>query len=117
MLAAQTGAVTGTPGADAGDRPGPARCPRCTGRTTTTTGRGPTTTRRPRNRRRWLWLVAALLVLLLVGGGTALLLNQGDATDGGRTADPTGTSASSSAPAAGVALLPAADYVGGTPTR
>ncbi|SDF69228.1 serine/threonine protein kinase [Blastococcus fimeti] len=65
-----------------------------------------------RGRRRWPWLVAALLVLLLLGGGAALLLTRGDGSDGDRTAGPTGTSTGSSAPASGVPLQAANAYVG-----
>lgn len=64
-----------------------------------------------RRRRRWAWLAAALLLLLFVGGGAALLLTSGG-DDDGASADPTGTSTSSSAPATGVALRGASAYVG-----
>jgi serine/threonine-protein kinase len=66
----------------------------------------------PATRRRWPWLLAGLLLLLLVGGGTFLLLNQGDGDDANRTADRTSTSSSTSAPASGVAIAAAGTYVG-----
>ncbi len=65
----------------------------------------------PAGRRRWIWLLAALAVLLLVGGGTALLLTRGDGDEGDRTAGPT-TATTSSAPASGIALQAASAYVG-----
>jgi eukaryotic-like serine/threonine-protein kinase len=111
VLAAQTGAVTGTRALTPATGPVPPMPP-LHGPDDDDDWSAADDAPPARNRRRWLWLVAALLVLLLIGGGTALLLNRGNGTDGGRTADPTGTSAGSSAPAAGVALRPAAEYVG-----
>ncbi|MBN1094455.1 serine/threonine-protein kinase [Blastococcus sp. TML/M2B] len=62
-------------------------------------------------RRRWLWAVAALVVLLLVVGG-GLLLTRGLGDDGDRSAAPTGTPTGSAQPGEGVALAPASAYVG-----
>lgn len=111
VLAAQTGAVTGTRALTPATGPVPPMPP-LHGPDDDDDWARPDDGPPAGNRRRWLWLAAALLVLLLVGGGTALLLNQGDGTDGSRTADPTGTTSGSSAPAAGIALRPAAEYVG-----
>ncbi len=66
----------------------------------------------PAKRRRWAWLLAGLILLLLLGGGTALLVNQGDGSDGGRTADRTSGSSTSSASETGVDIGPAGDYIG-----
>ena len=66
----------------------------------------------PAKRRRWAWLLAGLLLLLLLGGGAVLLLDQGDGDDGSRTADPTSTSSASSAPAVGVPIGAASAYIG-----
>lgn len=108
VLAAQTGALTGTRALSptAGPMPplhGPDDEDDWTG-----DDHGPAPAR---DRRRWAWLLAGLLVLLLVGGGTALLLTRGDG-EGGRTATPTGPTSDTTAPAAGVAIRPAAAYIG-----
>jgi tRNA A-37 threonylcarbamoyl transferase component Bud32 len=110
VLAAQTGALTGTraltPAAGAAPMPPLHRAE--DDDVWLADDAGPA----PAKRRRWAWLLAGLLLLLLLGGGTFLLLNQGDGGTEDRTADPTGTSTTPSAPAAGVAIPPADDYIG-----
>lgn len=64
-----------------------------------------------RRSRKWAWLAGALVLLLLVAGGLWYLLGRGGDDPGRTTADPTGTSASTSAGPTGF-LLDAAAYIG-----
>ncbi|RBY92625.1 serine/threonine-protein kinase [Blastococcus sp. TF02A-30] len=64
-----------------------------------------------RRSRRRLWLLAALLLLLLLGGAGYLLATSGDG-DGGRTAEPTPSSASPTTPAATVPIGAPSEYIG-----
>ncbi|MDT0274378.1 serine/threonine-protein kinase [Blastococcus goldschmidtiae] len=110
VLAAQTGALTGTRALS--PTTGPAAMPPLHGPADDDDWRAHDDGPAPARRRRWAWLLVALVVLLLVGGGTALLINQGGGTDGGRTATPTGTTSDTTAPAAGVVIGPASAYIG-----
>ncbi|WP_116452093.1 protein kinase domain-containing protein [Blastococcus litoris] len=64
-----------------------------------------------RRSRRWAWLAAALVLVLLLAGGLWYFLGSDRGDGNGTTADPTRSSASTSAAPSGVVLDPAA-YIG-----
>lgn len=110
VLAAQTGALTGTRALSPATGPRPPMPPLHAADDDDSAWAAQDEAP-PSRRRRWAWLVAALLVLLLLGGGTAFLLTRGNGEDADRTADPTTSAPSSSAPS-GVTLQAASAYVG-----
>ncbi|MGY1753936.1 serine/threonine protein kinase [Blastococcus sp. SYSU D01042] len=111
VLAAQTGALTGTRALSPATGPA-APMPPLHGPADDDSAWAADDEAPPARRRRWGWLVAALLVLLLLGGGVGYLLTRGDGDDADRTAEPSPTTTGSSAPASGVVLQAAGAYVG-----